>query len=201
MRDTFYADNFITGGATFGNKRTAFGIKGDVVGGIRKGLRKTMMATYVNALEAKSKGNKLGYTGYMAGNAVAQSLNLAQGSIFPFIKVPSNIMIQLLTKINMTGASVNAVWQSLAYGQQIIEFNKKYGTKMNEANTIMSSNDKDQIVQMRELMKGPQKIQFEKDLAELFSQRKRMECLKALPSIDLNPILAQLPQRQCVVRM
>jgi hypothetical protein len=34
-----------------------------------------------------------------------------------------------------------------------------------------------------------------------FSQRKRMECLKALPSIDLNPILAQLPQRQCVVRM
>ena len=174
MRDTFYADNFITGGATFGNRRTAFGIKGDIVGGIRKGIRKTMMATYVNALEAKSKGNKLGYTGYMAGNAVAQAANLAQGSIFPFIKVPSNIMIQLLTKINMTGASVNAVWQSLAYGQQIIEFNKKYGTKMNEANTIMSSNDKDQIVQMRELMKGPQKIQFEKDLAELFSQRKRM---------------------------
>jgi hypothetical protein len=174
MRDTFYADNFITGGATFGNKRTAFGIKGDVVGGIRKGIRKTMMATYVNALEAKSKGNKLGYTGYMAGNAVAQAANLAQGSIFPFIKVPSNIMIQLLTKINMTGASVNAVWQSLAYGQQITDFNKKYGTKMNEANTIMSSNDKDQIVQMRELMKGPQKIQFEKDLAELFSQRKRM---------------------------
>jgi len=34
-----------------------------------------------------------------------------------------------------------------------------------------------------------------------FSQRKRMECLKALPSIDLNPILAQLPQRQCVVRI
>ena len=174
MRDTFYADNFITGGATFGNKRTAFGIKGDIVGGIRKGVRKTMMATYINALEAKSKGNKLGYTGYMTGNAVAQAANLAQGSIFPFIKVPSNIMIQLLTKINMTGASVNAVWQSLAYGQQISEFNKKYGTKMNEANTIMSSNDKDQIVQMRELMKGPQKIQFEKDLAELFSQRKRM---------------------------
>lgn len=183
MRRTFYADNFIQGGASFkGRKLAPTGKTLDLVGGLRKNIRKGMVSTYVDALNAKSDGKKGAYAGNMAMNALLQTLNVAQWAVLPFVKVPSNIMIQILARTNPIGAFVSSIYHSVAYSKMVEDFNKKYETKLSdqisdvEAGTelAVSASDKDQVTRKKKGMSIAQKMEFEKDLADLFQQRKRM---------------------------
>lgn len=183
LRRTFYADNFITGGASFKGQRLApSGKKLDLIGGMRRNIRKGMVSTYTDALNAKSDGKKFAYAGNLALNGLLQSLNVAQWAVFPFVKVPSNIMIQILARTNPAGAAVSSLYHAVGYSKMVEDFNKKYSTQLsNLADTsttgqeiVLSASDNDQITRKKKGMSITQKMQFEKDLADLFQQRKRM---------------------------
>ena len=183
LRRTFYADNFITGGASFKGQRLApNGKKLDLIGGMRRNIRKGMVSTYVDALNAKSDGKTAAYAGNMALNGILQSLNLAQWAVFPFVKVPSNIMIQILARTNPVGAFVSSLYQTVGYSKMLKDFNKKYQTHLSDATNneemgseiVLSASDNDQILRRKKGMTTAQKMEFEKDLADLFQQKKRM---------------------------
>ena len=183
LRKTFYADNAFIGGASFKGKRLApNGKKLDLIGGMRRNIRKGMVSTYVDALNAKSDGKTAAYAGNIALNGLLQTLNVAQWSVFPFVKVPSNIMIQILARTNPIGAFVSSVYQSVGYSKMLKDFNTKYSMNLSDptateaigSEVMLSASDNDQVTRKKKGMSITQKMEFERDLSDLYGQRKRM---------------------------
>ena len=63
---------------------------------------------------------------YRGGNALLQMTSLLQYSIFTFVKVPSNILIQVALRTNPLGATLNSIWHTYNYYGNLDKFYKKY---------------------------------------------------------------------------
>jgi hypothetical protein len=198
LRATFYADNSFVKGL----RR------------IRKGIRKGMVDTYLESLEAKAEGNRLKKYGYRAANAILQGANVAQWTIFPFPQIPSNILLQIVARSNPLGAALNSVYLGFLYYKNLNNFYKKYkigkhaenveetpqdvatagmlpsqkalpsagsqslvtttnGIDIFEAEDIDSPGTKDQMRSAKKKMNTQQKIEFEKEVGNLFSAKRR----------------------------
>lgn len=201
QRSVFFADNF------FADK---------FLGTPRKAIRKAMIATYMNSLEAKSEDKDVQQFLWGSANAAVQALNVAQWTMFIFAKVPSNIVLQILVRSNPIGATLNTAYMAFMHNKAKNDFYKKYniGKEVLEVEQVVTPTDqqnpslpsqktlpfagsqsvtttskaletteeveldspttKEQIRKAKKKMNTNQKIQFEKDLANLFEQRRRL---------------------------
>jgi hypothetical protein len=201
MRSTFYADNWFT----------------NFVGSMKSKLRKGMIESYLNSLDGKTEKQNLKKWGYRGLNALIQSLNILQWTFFTFPKVPSNIILQILTRTNPIGALPNSVYTFFIYNKKLNDFYKKYkldayanqenstassapveanspmlpsqkalpftsttavATTTNEIDTfsveeIDSPKTKDKIRQAKRKLSTKEKVDFEKDLGEVFAAKRR----------------------------
>lgn len=198
LRATFYADNSFV----------------KWLRGVRKGVRKGMIDTYLESLEAKAEGDTIRKYGYRAANAILQAANVVQWTVFPFPQIPSNILLQIVARSNPLGATLNSVYLGFLYYKNLNDFYKKYkigkhaenvdetpqdvatagmlpsqralpsggsqslvtsttSVDIFEAEDIDSPASKDQIRSAKKKMNTQQKIEFEKELGNLFSAKRR----------------------------
>jgi hypothetical protein len=106
LKEVFFGDTFFT----------------KSISKLRKGIRKGMVSTYESKLQAGMWG-KLGYGSLNAGLQLA---NIVQWTVFPFVKVPTNILYAVLTKTNPLGAAVQSVYDGILYQRELSKFYAKY---------------------------------------------------------------------------
>lgn len=206
LRATFYAENAFAS---------------NLIGGLRKKLRQGMISTYLDSLEAKAEGATGKKYAYRGANALVQMASILQYTVFPFVKVPSNILIQIAVRTNPLGAILNSVWHSNTYYKNLDKFYKKYkigkyaqtvidlssqptsdisteraiettserlGLPFTSTQSIVTTNkgvdvfdeedfdsprSKDNIRKAKKKLNTQQKIELEKDLANLASDKRR----------------------------
>lgn len=178
LRATFFADNFISRGA---------------IGSMRKKIKSLLNSTYQEALKAKSKGKRGTEFAYRTANVGVQVADVFQWSLFPFVTVPSNIILQILARTNPAGALVSSTYRAYMYNQSLKDFYKKYGitskstskdsqslpsgqtdVEVYTGDDISSPTVQDDINKRMKEMSFEERMNMEKDLADLYVSRKRL---------------------------
>jgi hypothetical protein len=185
LGEVFFGDTFFTKG----------------VSKMRKGIRKGMISTYERKLQAGTWG-KLGYGSL---NAAIQLGNIAQWTVFPFVKVPTNILYAILTKTNPLGAAIHSVYTGIVYQKELSKFYAKYNLGKGQVTPttnslemaarpsaqeglnapqetlpevvenieIESPDMQDQLLAKKKKLGTKEKMEFERDLANIYAARKQ----------------------------
>jgi hypothetical protein len=170
LRATFFNDNSLTRGMS----------------SVRTGLQNKMKKNYYRYLAEKQKG-KEGSFAIKAATAASLHLNqvgnVAQFAVLPFVKVPSNIGVAVLTRGNPLSAILNSMAQSATYNEVFSEMKDKYRLTMtaNAALTIPNSTIVPQTT-------TAQKIEVEKDMMRLYEAKRKY--LQAVGDITASTIFA-----------
>lgn len=170
LRATFFNDNSLTRGMS----------------SVRTGLQNKMQKNYYRYLAEKRKG-KEGSFAIKAASAAALHLNqvgnVAQFAVLPFVKVPSNIGVAVLTRGNPLSAILNSMSKSATYNEVFSELKDKYKLTMtaNAALTIPNNTIVPQTT-------TAQKIEVEKDMMRLYEAKRKY--LEAIGDITASTIFA-----------
>lgn len=170
LKETFFNDNSLTRGMS----------------SVRTNLQNKMKNNYYKYLSQKQKG-KEGSFRIKAASAASLHLNqmgnVAQFAVLPFVKVPSNIGVSVITRGNPLSAILNSLYQSINYNNVFAEMKDKYKLNMT-ANTALTIPGSIIIPDTT----TAQKIEVEKDMMRLYEAKRKY--LQAVGDITASTIFA-----------
>lgn len=155
LKATFFSDNSITRG----------------VSSVRTGLQRRMKNNYYRYLAEKRKGKEGSFVS-KASSAAALHLNqvgnVAQFAVLPFVKVPTNIGIAVLTRSNPLSAMLHSVAMGTNYNEVFREMKDKYKLDMT-ANTALTIPGNIVIPKTS----TAKQIEVEKDMMKLYEAKRK----------------------------
>jgi hypothetical protein len=170
LRETFFNDNALTRGMS----------------SVRTNLQNKMKKNYYTYLAQKQKGAEGSFRIKAASAAslhLNQMANVAQFAVLPFVKVPSNIGVAVITRGNPLSAMLNSLYQLKNYNEVFGEMKDKYKLDMS-ANTALTIPN---TIIIPETTTG-QKIEVEKDMLRLYEAKRKY--LQAVGDITASTIFA-----------
>lgn len=170
LRETFFNDNALTRGMS----------------SIRTNLQTKMKNNYYRYLAQKQKGAEGSFRIKAASAAslhLNQMANVAQFAVLPFVKVPSNIGVAVITRGNPISAMLNSVGQGIKYNEVFAEIQEKYRLNMT-ANTALTIPNSIILPQTT----TAQKIEVERDMMRLYEAKRKY--LQAVGDITASTIFA-----------